>query len=149
LRPCSFASFARNQTTNNKQKIFDSGKFQRQTPNAKPQTINNKHFYMSWHKIAETNTDLFVDGNPIVEIDLGEKKVCIIKWKDEIKACAEKCPHAGAKMVDGYLDALGNIVCPLHKYKFNLEKGRNVTGEGYFLKTYMVEQRADGIYINL
>ena len=105
--------------------------------------------YMSWHKIAETITDLFVDENPIAEIDLGEKKVCIIKWKDEIKACAEKCPHAGAKMVDGYLDALGNIVCPLHKYKFNLEKGRNITGEGYFLKTYLVEQRADGIYINL
>jgi len=104
---------------------------------------------MSWHKIAEKTIDLFVDENPIVEIALGEKKVCIIKWKDEIKACAEKCPHAGAKMVDGYLDALGNIVCPLHKYKFNLEKGRNVTGEGYFLKTYFVEQRADGIYINL
>ena len=104
---------------------------------------------MSWHKIAETSTDLFVDGNPIVEIDLGEKKVCIIKWKDEIKACAEKCPHAGAKMVNGYLDALGNIVCPLHKYKFNIEKGRNVTGEGYFLKTYLVEQRPDGIYISI
>jgi len=112
---------------------------------------NNKQqtYYMSWHKIAETSTDLFVDGNPLVEISLGEKKVCIIKWKDEIKACAEKCPHAGAKMVNGYLDALGNIVCPLHKYKFNLEKGRNVTGEGYFLKTYIVEQRSDGIYINL
>ena len=104
---------------------------------------------MSWHKIAETTSELFREGNNIVEIDLGDKKVCVVKWKDDIKACAEKCPHAGAKMVDGYLDALGNIVCPLHKYKFNLEKGRNVTGEGYFLKTYLIEQRADGIYINL
>ena len=31
--------------------------------------------YMSWHKIAENSTDLFVDGNPIIEIDFGEKKV--------------------------------------------------------------------------
>ena len=45
------------------------------------------------------------------------------------------------------MDGVGNIVCPLHRYKFNLETGRNVTGEGYFLKTYPVESRPDGIYV--
>jgi nitrite reductase/ring-hydroxylating ferredoxin subunit len=42
---------------------------------------------------------------------------------------------------------VGNIVCPLHRYKFSLVNGRNVSGEGYYLKTYPVEQREDGLYI--
>jgi 3-phenylpropionate/trans-cinnamate dioxygenase ferredoxin subunit len=68
---------------------------------------------------------------------------------DKLKACAAKCPHAGARMAEGYIDALGNIVCPLHRYKFSLSGGRNVSGEGYFLKTYAVEERADGIYVGI
>jgi 3-phenylpropionate/trans-cinnamate dioxygenase ferredoxin subunit len=50
-------------------------------------------------------------------------------------------------MADGFIDAIGNIVCPLHRYKFALSNGRNISGEGYYLKTYTVEQRADGWYI--
>jgi 3-phenylpropionate/trans-cinnamate dioxygenase ferredoxin subunit len=62
-------------------------------------------------------------------------------------ACASKCPHAGARMKEGYVDVQGNLVCPLHKYRFDVKTGRNVSGEGYFLKRYMVMQKEDGIYI--
>ncbi len=79
----------------------------------------------------------------------GEKLVCMALVKDQLKACAAKCPHAGAQMAEGYIDGLGNIVCPLHRYKFSLSGGRNVSGEGYFLKTYAVEERADGIYVGI
>jgi 3-phenylpropionate/trans-cinnamate dioxygenase ferredoxin subunit len=50
-------------------------------------------------------------------------------------------------MADGYLDALGNIVCPLHRYKFSVSNGRNTSGEGYFLKTFPVQLREDGVFI--
>ena len=69
--------------------------------------------------------------------------------KENLHACAAKCPHAGGTMSNGYIDALGNIVCPLHRYKFSLENGRNISGEGYFLKTYPIEQRDDGIFIGM
>jgi len=64
-----------------------------------------------------------------------------------LMACAQKCPHAGGMMAEGHLDALGNIVCPLHRYKFNLQNGRNVSGEGYFLKTFRVEIRKEGVFV--
>ena len=50
-------------------------------------------------------------------------------------------------MAQGYVDGLGNIVCPLHRYRFELNRGRNVSGEGYYLKVYQVEEREDGVYV--
>jgi 3-phenylpropionate/trans-cinnamate dioxygenase ferredoxin subunit len=52
-------------------------------------------------------------------------------------------------MANGTVDALGNIVCPLHRYKFSMVNGRNVSGEGYHLKTWKVEWREDGVWIDL
>jgi 3-phenylpropionate/trans-cinnamate dioxygenase ferredoxin subunit len=52
-------------------------------------------------------------------------------------------------MSNGFIDPLGNIVCPLHRYKFSMETGRNTSGEGYFLKTYPIELREDGIYAGI
>lgn len=75
------------------------------------------------------------------------KKVCLARYQDKLFACAAKCPHAGGLMSAGFVDSLGNIVCPLHRYRFSLDRGRNVSGEGYYLKTYPVEIREDGIYV--
>jgi 3-phenylpropionate/trans-cinnamate dioxygenase ferredoxin subunit len=44
---------------------------------------------------------------------------------------------------------LGNVVCPLHRYKYALKNGRNISGEGYYLKHWPVEIRGNGIYVGL
>ena len=64
-------------------------------------------------------------------------------------ACAYACPHAGGILSEGYIDALGNVVCPIHRYKFSLQNGRNVSGEGYYLTTLPVEVREDGIFAGI
>ena len=104
---------------------------------------------MIWHKIASTQKELFDKEGELKTVQAGEKEICVGIVKGKLHACAHKCPHAGAKMSEGYIDALGNIVCPLHKYKFSLENGRNLTGEGYFLKTYPLETRNDGIFVGI
>ena len=48
---------------------------------------------------------------------------------------------------DGFVDVLGNIICPVHRFKFSLANGRNTSGEGYYLKTYAIRQDENGIYI--
>jgi len=103
----------------------------------------------TWHKIAESKEELFAFGNTIVEITVQQKQICIVLSRDKIYGCAHKCPHAGGKMAGGWLDAMGNIVCPLHRYRFDVSNGRNTSGEGYYLKTYPVEDREDGIYVGL
>ncbi len=98
---------------------------------------------LNWYKLEEPA------GNSPVEIKIGSKKVCITMHLDKLQACAARCPHAGGAMAGGYVDALGNIVCPVHHYRFSLQNGRNTSGEGYFLKIYKVEEREDGWYIGL
>ena len=101
-------------------------------------------------KIAESKAELFPEGKDgLREVVAGGKEFCVAQIKGVLSVCAAKCPHAGARMAQGYVDALGNIVCPLHRYRFEMNRGRNVSGEGYYLKVYVVEERADGVYVIL
>ncbi len=102
-----------------------------------------------WHKIALSLAEIPFGENGLAELEAGGKKICMASGTAGIRACAAKCPHAGGSMAGGWIDALGNIVCPLHRYKFSLQNGRNVSGEGYFLKNYPVEVREDGIYVGI
>jgi nitrite reductase/ring-hydroxylating ferredoxin subunit len=100
-----------------------------------------------WYKIADTIEEINFSTNGLAEIEANGKKVCVALKNETLLACAAKCPHAGGAMSEGFIDALGNIVCPLHRYKFSLSNGRNVSGEGYFLKNYPIEIRVNGIFI--
>lgn len=102
-----------------------------------------------WYKIADTNTELQFNENNILQIEVGGKSICIAKTLRGIVACAAKCPHAGGNMSEGFLDKNGNIVCPIHRYAFNFNNGRDVTGEGYYLKTYPVEVNDSGIFLGI
>lgn len=102
-----------------------------------------------WHKVADHINEIIFSENQIAVTDLKGKKICIGKFQNEVFAFAYKCPHAGGVLADGHIDALGNIVCPLHRYKYNMQNGRNVSGEGYYLKHWLVETRQDGVYIGI
>jgi 3-phenylpropionate/trans-cinnamate dioxygenase ferredoxin subunit len=104
---------------------------------------------VKWFKVAETiDTVEWQDNNMCIILAEGQK-LTLAKKGQELVAFAHKCPHAGGIMADGYFDAFGNIVCPIHRYKFNIQNGRNTSGEGYFLKTYPVEIREEGIFVGI
>jgi nitrite reductase/ring-hydroxylating ferredoxin subunit len=102
-----------------------------------------------WIKIAEVPEELAWQKNGLCEVEVEGRRVCFARKGNDFFACANKCPHASGRLSDGYLDALGNIVCPLHRYKFALLNGRNVSGEGYFLRTWKVEVRPDGVFVEM
>ena len=102
-----------------------------------------------WVRVAEYINELSFSSGGLALAEAGGKSFCLACHYDKIFAVAPKCPHAGGPMSAGYVDALGNIVCPLHRYKFNLSTGRNTSGEGYFLKTWPVEVRDDGVWVGL
>ncbi|WP_207494957.1 Rieske (2Fe-2S) protein [Aridibaculum aurantiacum] len=102
---------------------------------------------IKWHKLTDHIDAIGWQPNGLAVVEVGSKTVTLARIQDSIKACAHKCPHASGILANGFLDALGNIVCPLHRYKFSLDNGRNITGEGYYLKVYPVETREAGIFI--
>ena len=100
-----------------------------------------------WFKIADSENELIFSENSLSVIEVNRKKITLAKHNQQLFACAYMCPHASGILADGYIDAIGNIVCPGHRYKFNLLNGRNISGEGYYLKTYPLKIDEEGIFI--
>lgn len=103
----------------------------------------------NWIKIADSVEEISFASNHIAEVFADDKRICIAKHRDEIFAFSYKCPHAGGYFADGFIDVLGNVVCPLHRYKFCMEDGRNVSGEGYYLKHWPVDIKDDGVFVGM
>ena len=82
-----------------------------------------------------------------VEVTVAGKKICLLQAAEQVVAFTALCPHAGAPLCEGWLDAAGKLVCPLHKYRFDPATGRNTTGEGYKLYRYAVQVRGNEIYV--
>jgi nitrite reductase/ring-hydroxylating ferredoxin subunit len=87
--------------------------------------------------------------NTIIEREVNGKNVAFLRKDTQVHAFAAICPHAGARFCEGWTDAQGRIVCPLHKYRFNPANGHNTSGEGYKLKTYPIEIKDNIVYIGL
>lgn len=102
---------------------------------------------MQWFRVSMAEAEIAWQSNQMCIVEAGDKKVTLARHKDQLFAFAQKCPHASGILADGFIDAMGQVVCPMHRYRFNIQNGRNTSGEGYYLKTYAVECRPDGIYI--
>lgn len=102
-----------------------------------------------WFKFADDEHQIDLSQNGIAVIDIKGRKICVTKFKEDWFGFAYKCPHAGGILADGYIDSIGNVVCPIHRYKFSLKNGRNISGEGFYMKTFPIEKRLEGFFIGL
>jgi 3-phenylpropionate/trans-cinnamate dioxygenase ferredoxin subunit len=102
---------------------------------------------MHWVLVTDAPLSLDWPDNQLLDLEVDGKKITLAKFKEDYFAFAQKCPHASGRMAQGYINPLGQVVCPLHRYAFDMKNGRNTTGEGYFLKTYPVELRPNGLFI--
>ncbi len=104
---------------------------------------------MNWIRIATNIDEIPFGSNNLAEVDADGKIICVAHHQDELFAFARKCPHASGLLVNGFIDPTGNVVCPMHRYKFSMKNGRNVSGEGYYLKHWPVDVREDGVYVGM
>jgi len=105
-----------------------------------------KGFGVNWHKVENMSASGLAEGK-LTEVAVGEKKIGLLKRNGTIFSFTAACPHAGGALCDGWVDPLGRIVCPEHKYRFDPANGRNTSGEGYKLFTYPVEIREGDIFV--
>jgi len=102
-----------------------------------------------WHKVVDDKKMLPFKNNKMCVVSVNGKSITISEHNTVLRAFAHKCPHASGIMSEGYLNSLGDVVCPLHRYSFNTSNGRNTSGEGYYLKIYHIEERLEGVYIGI
>lgn len=100
----------------------------------------------TWAIVTGVQPGTLKENKP-VEVLAGAKKVCLMVRDGKLYAFSATCPHAGAPMCEGWVDAQGRIVCALHKYRFDPGNGRNTSGEGYKLMTYGVKTEGETIKV--
>jgi nitrite reductase/ring-hydroxylating ferredoxin subunit/uncharacterized membrane protein len=78
-------------------------------------------------KFAPALTDAeLAEGEPR-RVQIGERRIVLVRQDGQIHALAERCSHLGGPLSDGTVE-LGCIQCPWHGSRFALEDGRPVDG---------------------
>lgn len=105
---------------------------------------------INWYKIFESAEALnaFVKEGNINLINIGNKKICIAHTSEGFFAVNDKCPHNGASLSNGFITA-NCVVCPVHRYHFDLKTGRAKSGGGDCADTYPIEIKPDGVFIGI
>lgn len=99
---------------------------------------------LKWYKIeVEIPTEDFVQ-----QIKVDHKKLCLVQYQQKLFVVQNNCPHAGGILSGGWCKN-GHLVCPIHRWEYNLETGRGAEGQGDYIDTYPVIVKPDGIYVGL
>ncbi len=56
------------------------------------------------------------------QIKIGENKIALVRFGDQIRAYQGECPHAGAPLAEGAI-CNGKLICPWHKAAFAIADG--------------------------
>lgn len=104
-----------------------------------------------WHRIfeKEDGDDLYVRQGAIIKLQIKGEKICVTRTDNGLHAFAERCPHNGASLSVGFCTKKNEVVCPLHRYSFDLASGKATSGGAFALKIYPLEFRDDGVYLGI
>lgn len=104
---------------------------------------------INWYKLfdsPEAASQMLKPGR-VTTMNVGKKKICLAHTPEGFFAVNDKCPHNGASLGNGYCTEEGSVVCPLHRYHFDLRTGRAKSGLGDVVETYPIEIRENGVFI--
>lgn len=100
---------------------------------------------MNWFKLDGIDNT----GEPFLKNARAHgKSICVISYKDEIFAVSSVCPHAGADLSGGWCKD-GQLICPFHRYSYDIKTGKGAAGQNDFIDTYPVQIREDGVYVGM
>lgn len=99
---------------------------------------------MNWIRIFDR--EIIQQPDFVTAAHIQGKKLCIIKSGPQIFVTQRKCPHAGADLSQGWCKK-EKLICPHHRYQYDLHTGRGAEGQGDAIRIYPVENRPDGIYV--
>ncbi len=71
------------------------------------------------------------------------EEMAVFKSDGKVFGVQNSCPHEGGQLCKGWLEA-GEVVCPLHGYKFNLQSGICSTDPKLKIKVFKLVAQGDG-----
>lgn len=84
----------------------------------------------------------------VKKVKLGNREIGIVRIGEKIFGFDAYCPHRGASLIQGTIHT-GEIICPLHHYRFELQNGRAKAGDCSDLMTFPCHLSDEGLKIIL
>jgi NAD(P)H-dependent nitrite reductase small subunit len=81
-----------------------------------------------------------------VTIEIGDRDIALFNFGGEFYAISETCPHRGASLAVGFLEA-GKVFCPWHCFDFNLRTGECTMVPSLRVQTYEVKVEGDEVFV--
>lgn len=100
---------------------------------------------MNWYKVLDASG---LNYPFIKKVTAGKAAIALVGVNNEVYALAARCPHAGEDLSYGWCKD-GKLVCPVHRYAYDIHTGRGNPGQGDYVDTYPVEVRQDGVYVGV
>jgi nitrite reductase/ring-hydroxylating ferredoxin subunit len=106
---------------------------------------------MQWVKVfsgeQEARRKLRTDAPQLLIIQ--GRRICLVMRNETFYAVQDSCPHNGESLSKGAVNYLGEIVCPWHNYRFDLQTGRECASRSADLKTFPVRVGPDGFFVGI
>jgi len=100
---------------------------------------------MTWYKVPDFQ---YTDKPFITKVKVNGKGICLVGYEGNIYAVSSTCPHAGGELSGGWCKN-GKLICPIHRYSYDIHTGKGDPGQNDYIDVYPVEVRADGVYIGM
>ncbi|RIW18559.1 Rieske (2Fe-2S) protein [Algoriphagus lacus] len=91
----------------------------------------------------------FLPERSIKKIQVGQHQLAGLRVGDQVYVFQAFCPHKGASLLEANINGAGEIICPLHQYRFDLKTGNVKAGYCEDLTVYMTRLDEDGLKITI
>lgn len=98
---------------------------------------------MKWFKITGLP---YTDQPFIKKVLVDGRSLCLVGYEGEVFALSARCPHAGEDLTRGWC-AERKLVCPIHRFSYDLDTGRGSPGQNDYVNTYAVKIEGSDIYV--
>ncbi len=96
-----------------------------------------------YYKVADVHEVLPGSGK---RVEINGDDIAVFNFKGEYFAINDLCPHRGASLSEGFLDA-GKVFCPWHCFDFNLKTGECTTVPSIRVQAYEVKVEGDEVFV--
>ena len=98
-----------------------------------------------WHQVAAIDVP---DDGRVRSVVVDGRSIALARCGERLGALENRCPHQGGPLGEGSIER-GWLRCPWHGYDYDPVSGRPPEGFSDAPAAFAVEERADGVYVQL
>ena len=98
----------------------------------------------TWHSICKLDEIPRAGGRTV---HAGDLSIALFRLSDDsVRAIENRCPHKNGPLVEGVISG-GDVLCPLHNWRVNLDSGEVAAPESGCVTTFPVKVEDNGLIL--